>query len=262
MEPSEEAVPSLSELLDELLTTVAGFLGARDLLAFQAACRRFGTLPLDTACWLPLCERAWAGKPRYRLTAARRRWLDVNAHGLSWQARYAFFARDARREHLLPEELIALRWHFNFKPAAGGQGKATVAPATFNDQQYLVVPDYPPLHFTLYPASHPCDQEAHDAIGSSSLIGASGPLTSEQHVLRRLLYIARVGAQVDLSPYTPQTLRIAHFPPHIVRRCEEDWEWVIENDNVVICSNPDASILLAGAPAGAAAPATPPHATG
>jgi len=53
-----------------------------------------------------------------------------------------------------------------------------------------------------------------------------------------------VYSALQTQPTVVQTLRIANFPPHVVSRIDDQWEWLIANDNVTFVSSaaePDAS---------------------
>ena len=96
-------------LLEELLCHVASFLPtASSLVAFESVSVRHAALDTDAA-WMAVCTVRWEDKPRYRLTAERRQWLDAHMR-TKWKRRYAHFELDAVRTSITKEEMHTLGW--------------------------------------------------------------------------------------------------------------------------------------------------------
>jgi len=225
------ASPTLDGLLDELVLAVLTFLPAPSLVAVQRTCHHLGGLAGDGTIWRSLCAARWQNKPRYRLTAARERWLDVHLP-LPWKDRFAFFERDARRQHLHPSELVTNRWHFNFTPQAGGRGRETLQLVHFRDDEpkpMLHMQGYPPLPYHLSCKSQP--SLPGQPVEAPGVKAQWGPPTREQALMDDLIDAPSAGASPEV-----QVLYIANFPAHQVSRRESDWEWLIVNENVTLVS--------------------------
>jgi len=224
----------ITDWLDEILLSVASWLSAADLTAFQSTCKRLAALPTDVACWRRLCEAAWQDKPRYRLTPERERWLQLNLPLQSWRARYIFFEQDSKRQLITDTELISLNWYFNYSPQAGGVGKRTLQRVEFTET-HLRMQNYPLLPWRLEPSELPA-QSNRTPVAPEGRLGRFGPLTMIQNLMQALL---------SASPLPPkeQVLLIANFPPHRVQRKPDDWEWLIQNDNVIFVSALDESCI-------------------
>ena len=182
------------------------------------------TKPLEP-CWRELCRARWADKPRYALTPEREAFLARASFAMpqSWRARYDFFERDRQRAFLSADELEGLHWHFNFTPAAGGRGRASLQRVQF-DGRCLRVPGFPPLPYILEPRA--ADGSALDADDEEA---GEGPAAGTFAMMRDML--------AALPELPQQRLLIANFPPHVVSRLDSDWEWLITNDNVTLVSS-------------------------
>ena len=129
----------------------------------------------------------------------------------------------------------------NLVVAAGGRGRETLQTVKFRDEPpTLHMSGYPPLRYSLESPYPPPD--ISDAASTASVVGRWGPLTLEQTLMDALLSSTMPTPE---HGHVAQQLLIANFPPHYVSRREEDWEWVIANDNVTfISSGPDGKLLF------------------
>ena len=216
--------PLLEVVNDDVLLLLSTFLDADGLRAWKCACKRTKALPLEP-CWRELCRARWADKPRYALTPEREAFLARASFAMpqSWRARYDFFERDRQRAFLSADELEGLHWHFNFTPAAGGRGRASLQRVQF-DGRCLRVPGFPPLPYILEPRA--ADGSALDADDDEA---GEGPAAGTFAMMRDML--------AALPELPQQRLLIANFPPHVVSRLDSDWEWLITNDNVTLVSS-------------------------
>ena len=194
-------------LPDDLILSVAQWLDPRALLRFGACARRMHGLPKE-ALWRSLCTVRCEATPRFRLTPEREQWL-LNHVQPDWVARYRFSLREIIRTTITTEELQTLNWHFNFTPAAGGRGRATLVRARFT-KTHVVLPNYPPLPYMLHMPSE-VEAAANEGEGSTS------------------------ADEMPTASPTPQCLQIANFPGHCVQRLE-DGEWLVYNHNVSFVS--------------------------
>jgi len=100
----------MQDLVDELLSHIASFLPTASLLVvFESVSVRHAALDTDAA-WMALCVARWEDKPRYRLTAQRRQWLDAHMR-TTWKRRYAHFELDAVRASITQEEMQMFGWY-------------------------------------------------------------------------------------------------------------------------------------------------------
>ena len=228
-------------LPDDLILSVAQWLDPRALLRFGACARRMHGLPKE-ALWRSLCTVRCEATPRFRLTPEREQWL-LNHVQPDWVARYRFSLREIIRTTITTEELQTLNWHFNFTPAAGGRGRATLVRARFT-KTHVVLPNYPPLPYMLHMPSE-VEAAANEGEGSTSADESSGggsesggggrTLRSLLASLVSRLHVMDGGRQMPTASPTPQCLQIANFPGHCVQRLE-DGEWLVYNHNVSFVS--------------------------
>lgn len=135
---------------DSLLLAVASYLAVPDLASFEALSRKFRGMRdgIDAHCWRPACHRRWSAMPRYRWENLRATHPRLAGEGWTWRGRYAWVEGDAARTRLTEDELAGRRWRFNFSPAAGGRGTATLRACRFRGG-WMHVPEYPPLPYRL-----------------------------------------------------------------------------------------------------------------
>ena len=189
-----ELVP-FDRLPDDLILSVAQWLDPRALLRFGACARRMHGLPKE-ALWRSLCTARCEATPRFRLTPEREQWL-LNHVQPDWVARYRFSLREILRTTITTEELQTFNWHFNFTPAAGGRGRATLVRARFT-KTHVVLPNYPPLPYMLHTPSEveaaAIEGEGSTSAGESSGGGSSSPNASLSHARHnRGVLLARRG---------------------------------------------------------------------
>lgn len=191
----------------EVCAVVAGFLGPRDLLKMTTELGKTLTLPgvYLQDYWRFLFDR------RVKTMSKRNRFLFSKGGAIRMRERYRYIVEDGRRK-LSVDELLSLKWHFNFSERAGGRALDSAQVVRFErmrqedcDQWMGVarIRGYPPLLWSLTTETFRQD-------------GDGTPIASQS-----------------------QLLKIPCFPPHHVRRIG-NMEWIIENENVSFVSS-DAS---------------------
>ncbi len=236
-------------LPDDLVLSVAQWLDPRSLLCFDACGRRIHSLPKG-ALWRSLCAAICEALPRYRLTPEREQSLVASVQP-DWVARYRHTVHELSRTTITKEELQTLNWHFNFTPAAGGRGRATLVRARFTGS-HVVLPNYPPLPYMLH-TPEPAEAEGEGRTGGTSggeslnggARGGSGggaatprtDLPPRPPLLPSLLdhLLSHLHVMDPCRNPSPQCLQINNFPPHWVRRLD-DGEWLVYNHNVSFVS--------------------------
>lgn len=144
-ENSSENYDFLSTLADDLILNCEAFLDYQSLGRMQCLSQRFHQ-QLETAetIWEERLRQDWIGFPRYR--SDRR---DYSNEFTTAKDAYKFVFRDVRRTNITEEELVRLKWYFNYTEAAGGRGRDTLLECEFAQDSFLYVGGYPPLPFEL-----------------------------------------------------------------------------------------------------------------
>ena len=201
---------SFSNLREELLLSVAGYLSPRDLLRFQCVSKELSHLNTESI-WERRCEERWKPWPRYQLTDKKRIELDSAGSAtfrMAWKRRYKVIEEDATRNTLRSHDLQNLKWYLSFVLSGiRGEGRSDHVPVEFAFGEVLLVPGYPPLSY--------------------QIINETPPSTDD-HIRQNL--------RGDQPFSRKQYLGISNFPPHFISRKSSDAEWLIVNQSVMMVS--------------------------
>ena len=247
---------SLVGLPQEILLNVLAMLDHKGLTRVEATTKITRALDVDKL-WYTLTERALSRKSgRFSVARWQARFPDA-----SWKLRFMHIDSENKRRNITEAELSegsdqSLRWLFNFKPAAGGASTATIQEGRFvseereDAQGSLHMQGYPPLPYKLVdhlcsicaqPATQKCSRCRRVWYCSRQCQRAAWKEHKDECAV--LAQLGETGSsQAAAAAAEPQCLKIANFPNHFVKRLQ-NWEWIIENDNVVLMSFPsDAEI--------------------
>lgn len=201
---------SFSNLREELLLNIAGYLLPGDLLRFQCVSKELSDLNTESI-WERRCEDQWNPWPRYRLTDEKRNELDsagASTFRMTWKRRYFVIEEDATRNTLRSQDLRNLKWYLSFVLSGiRGEGRSDHVSVEFAFGEVLLVPGYPPLPY--------------------QIVNETPPTTGD-HIRQNL--------RGDRPFSKTQYFRISEFPPHFISRKSSDAEWLIVNENVIMVS--------------------------
>jgi len=113
---------SFSNLREELLLSVAGYLPPRDLLRFQCVSKELFNLNTESI-WERRCEERWEPWPRYQLTDEKRNELDSAGSAtfrMTWKRRYFVIEEDATIARSTKSEMV---FEFRF---VGNTGRGSI----------------------------------------------------------------------------------------------------------------------------------------
>lgn len=243
--------------LDDISIHYAQFLTAFELTSIMSASSPFkilfGNEGTGMVVWESLCRSRWAPRPRYSLdTGVNREWgfIPGKECGSSWRKQFIEAEREGSRSFLRANELVDLKWFFNFRSVgAGGRGLASVQQVQFHpldensSQGFLHMRGFPPLKYHLKMhlscAIEGCQQVATKSCSTCKMVLYCSRECQRRHWLER--HRAKCSPEPavitgEVLPNPKQLLMIANFKPHVVSRIRGTWEWRIHNTNVCFVS--------------------------
>ena len=129
----------LCTIPDDVLHHVMLFLTAQDTCRLTSTCTHIGRVIDASKQWKTLCDRDFKDFPRYN--------CETNGYpNTCYKVSYRHIIAEVQRTTINPADLEFLNWYFNFSPAAGGRGKATLVECSFIDG-CLILDEYPPLPY-------------------------------------------------------------------------------------------------------------------
>lgn len=217
---------------DELILGALSFVEAKDLINFQATCKRYRNLETEDL-WRALCAHRWQGWPIYSSDDRLRHNPNEEREespASTWKGRYEWVERDFRRTEITQDDLESLEWHFNFLPWAGGSsnGTGTRSLAYFHQGRLFIL-----KYLWMYPSLNYEVITRNTEIDSREDANLRGGL---EEVILEPLRLAVISAGTSSPRYSDiQYIQISSFPPHFVARTSVGG-WILWNENVVFFS--------------------------
>lgn len=218
-----------NQIPDEIVLNILSYVGARDLLAFQGACRHYRNLPTEQV-WKALFRRRCTSYSIYAQNTS------IEKVALTWKGRYQWLERDIARTELTMSDLQELKWQFSYVPWAGESSASSEAYFYQNRLfllKYLWI--YPNLDCSLVDIPEDRGDGSDFVQDENQHVFDEGLESAVQEPLEQALILADMtGPRYSVLQY----LRISRFPPHYVARASNGG-WIVWNHNVVLFTNGD-----------------------
>jgi hypothetical protein len=138
---NQDDAPQLLTLADEILRYIVSYGSVQELCRIESSCKFFRESLDYSKIWKTRCDETFEIFPRYA----------CQKHGYpseSYKDAFEYIYKEIRRTKMQVNDLVSLRWFFNFHPSAGGRGRNTLSECEFSRLD-VTVNEFPPLPYAL-----------------------------------------------------------------------------------------------------------------